>query len=143
MAASKSNKTEPTGKAVEKYLAAIKDSERQTACEKIADMMAKVTRREARMWGAAIVGYGSYHYKYASGREGDFMITGFSNRAQNISVYVMDGFPIHAELMEKLGKFKTGKSCLYIKRLEDIHFPTLRKIIAASVKNMRAKYKCT
>ena len=85
------------------------------------------------MWGSSIVGFGSYHYKYASGREGDMPLTGFSPRAQNLTLYIMGGFENYRKLMENLGRYKTGVGCLYLKRLDDVHVPTLRKLIRASV----------
>lgn len=93
------------------------------------------------MWGASIVGYGSYHYKYASGREGDFMVTGFSPRKQALTVYIMPGFSSFKKLMEKLGKYRTGKSCLYIKHLSDIDEKVLEKLIDESVRHMRKRYE--
>jgi len=92
------------------------------------------------MWGTAIVGYDRYDYKYASGRSGTFMITGFSPRAQNIAVYIMPGFKKFAGLMKKLGKHKTGKSCLYIKRIDDVDQKVLFRLIKESVNEMRRKY---
>ena len=89
------------------------------------------------MWGASIVGFGSYHYKYDSGREGDWMITGFSPRKKDLTLYIMMGFEKYPELMKQLGNHSTGKSCLYIKRLSDIHVPTLKKLIKASVKQLQ------
>jgi uncharacterized protein YdhG (YjbR/CyaY superfamily) len=89
------------------------------------------------MWGSSIVGFGDYHYVYKSGREGDWFIIGFSPRKQNLTLYVMGGFPQHAELLTKLGKHKIGKGCLYINHLRDVHLPTLRKLIAESVKHAR------
>ena len=92
------------------------------------------------MWGASIVGYGSYHYRYASGREGEWFLTGFSPRKQNISVYIMPGFGSFDRLLGKLGKYKTGKSCLYIKRLADVDEKVLDRLIDESVGHMRRKY---
>ena len=92
------------------------------------------------MWGSNIVGFGQYHYKYESGREGDFMITGFSPRKQALTLYIMPGFKSQAALMKKLGKYKTGKSCLYIKRLSDVDEAILQRLITDSVKLMRRKY---
>ena len=93
------------------------------------------------MWGSSIVGYGTYHYKYESGREGDFMLTGFSPRKQALTVYVLAGFDRFDSLMKKLGKHKTGKSCLYIKSLSDIDEKVLEQLIDASVKHMRDNYE--
>jgi len=87
------------------------------------------------MWGDSLVGFGNYHYKYSSGREGDWFLTGFSPREQNITIYIMAGFRSYPDLMEKLGKYKTGKSCIYIKQLEDINLPHLKRLIKASIKS--------
>ena len=93
------------------------------------------------MWGSSIVGYGTYHYKYESGREGDFMLTGYSPRKQALTVYILAGFDRFDPLMKKLGKYKTGKSCLYIKRLSDVDEKVLEQLIDASVKHMRDNYE--
>jgi len=97
-------------------------------------IMASATGSKPKMWGSSIVGFGSYHYRYASGREGDWFTTGFSPRKQNLTLYVMGGLSGYASLLKKLGKHSTGKGCLYVKRLEDIHLPTLTKLIQVSVK---------
>jgi hypothetical protein len=88
------------------------------------------------MWGDSIVGFGSYHYRYASGREGDWFVTGFSPRKQNLTLYIMAGFDNYDHLLQNLGKHKTGKSCLYIKRLEDVDLDTLRELVSQSVQHM-------
>jgi hypothetical protein len=93
------------------------------------------------MWGPSIVGFGTYRYKYASGREGDWPVTGFSPRKKDLTVYMMMGFAKHTEMMEKLGKYTNAQSCLYIKRLSDIHLPTLKKLIKTSVKELKAHTK--
>lgn len=103
-------------------------------------MMRDVTGNRPKMWGSNIVGYGSYDYKYASGREGTWPICGFSPRAQNISIYIMPGFSRFKKMMRKLGTYTTGKSCLYIKTLEDVDRKVLRDRIAGSVKEMRRMY---
>jgi hypothetical protein len=100
--------------------------------------MQEATQSKPQMWGASIVGFGSYHYKYASGREADWMLTGFAPRKQNITLYIMAGFTQYDEMLARLGKYTTGKSCLYIKRLSDIDVPTLKQIVQASVQHMRA-----
>jgi len=119
---------------------AIEDKQKRSDCKKIAAMMRTATGSRAKMWGANIVGFDRYHYKYASGREGEFMITGFSPRAQSLVVYIMPGFKEFEPLMKKLGKFKTGKSCLYIKHLSDVDEDVLQRLITGSVKYMRKKY---
>jgi hypothetical protein len=92
------------------------------------------------MWGPSIVGYGKYHYRYESGREGDFFLTGFAPRKQALTIYVISGFKAHGALMKKLGKYKTGKSCLYVKRLDDIDRDVLTQLVQASVNYLREKY---
>ena len=133
-------KTRANNASVTGFLAAIDDSQKRADARKVAAMMRRATGKRARMWGSSIVGYGSYHYKYASGREGDFMLTGFSPRKTALTVYIMPGFSSFKSLMAKLGKFKTGKSCLYIKRLSDVDDKVLEKLIDESVKHMRKKY---
>jgi hypothetical protein len=136
-----SNKTQPTDASVAKYLASISDEKRRRQCEQIDAIMQAVTRRPPTMWGTQIVGYGRYHYRYDSGREGDHLITGFSSRAKNLTVYIMGGFERHAELMARLGPHTLGKSCLYIKDLDDIDLKVLTRLIRASVAYMRKTYK--
>lgn len=133
-------KTKPTAQSVTSFINGIEDATKRADCKKIAGMMREATGKRAKMWGTSIVGYGNYHYKYASGREGDWMVTGYSPRAQNISVYIMPGFEPFGDLLGKLGKYKTGKSCLYIKRLEDVDEKVLARLIRESVKLMRKRY---
>ena len=135
------NKTKPTQASVTAYLASIDDAGKRADAKKLAAMMRKVTGKKPKMWGPSIVGYGTYHYAYDSGREGDFMVTGFSPRKQALTVYIMPGFETFDSLMKKLGKFKTGKSCLYIRRLADVDETVLERLIVESVKHMRAKYE--
>ena len=104
-------------------------------------MMREATGKRAKMWGTSIVGYGRYDYLYESGRSGTFMVTGFSPRAQNLTIYIMPGFSKFNSLMKNLGKYKTGKSCLYIKKLDDVDNQVLQKLITASVREMRRLYK--
>lgn len=129
-------KTQLTDASVDAFLESIKDEQVRQDCRTLSDIMRKATNASPRMWGPSIVGFGTYRYKYASGREGDWMLTGFSPRKQNISVYVMAGFERYDELLAGLGTHACGKSCLYIKRLSDVHVPTLKKLVAASVKHM-------
>ena len=123
------------------FINSIDDKHKRADARKVAAMMRKATGKRAKMWGPSIVGYGTYHYKYASGREGDFLMTGFSPRKQALTVYVIPGFAHFEALMNKLGKYKTGKSCLYIKRLSDIDEKVLEKLINRSVKHMREHYE--
>lgn len=135
------NKTRPTGGSVAAFMTAIGDARMRADARKVAAMMRRATGRRARMWGPSMVGYGSYHYRYESGREGDFMVTGFAPRKQALAVYIMPGFSRFGKLMSKLGKYKTGKSCLYIRRLEDIDETVLEQLIRESVDYMRAHYE--
>lgn len=130
-------KTKPTQANVKEFLNQIPDKERRDDCFAIAKLMEEITGDKPKMWGPSIVGFGTYRYKYASGREGDWMVTGFSPRKKDLTLYIMMGFEKHPELMQQLGKHSTGKSCLYIKRLSDIHVPTLKKLIKASVKELK------
>ena len=134
------NKTKPTKASVTGFMNSIEDPQKRSDARKVAAMMRKATGKRARMWGPSIVGFGTYHYKYDSGREGDFMITGFSPRKQALSVYIMPGFSGFESLMKKLGKYKTGKSCLYIKRLSDVDGTVLGELIRGSVRHMREAY---
>lgn len=135
------NKTKPTKLSVTAFINAIEDVEKRRDVKKVAAMMRAATGSRARMWGSNIVGFGQYHYKYESGREGDFMITGFSPRKQALALYIIPGFKPFAPLMAKLGKYKTGKSCLYIRRLSDVDETILKRLIRDSVTHMRKKYK--
>lgn len=130
-------KTKPTNESVEDFLNKIPDQDRRADCFQVAKIMEEITGEKPKMWGPSIVGFGSYHYKYDSGREGDWLVTGFSPRKKDLTLYMMMGFEKHRELMEQLGKHSAAKSCLYIKRLSDIHIPTLKKLIKASVKDLR------
>ena len=134
-------KTKQTDASVEKFLNQIPDEARREDCVQVAKIMQEITGSEPKMWGPSIVGFGTYHYKYATGREGDWMITGFSPRKQDLTLYIMPGFDQYAELMKQLGKHRTGKSCLYIKRLSDVHVPTLKKLIRESVKSIKQMSK--
>jgi len=135
------SKTRPTKTSVTAFINGIEDKQKRMDAKKVAAIMREATGSRAKMWGTNIVGFGRYHYKYASGREGDFMITGFSPRKQALTVYIMPGFGNFKSLMSKLGKHKTGRSCLYIKRLSDIDESVLKRLIVASVKHMQKKYK--
>jgi hypothetical protein len=142
----KPNKTQENDGDVATFLGAIENAQKSEDCKTIATLMAKLSDEPAKMWGTAIIGFGRYHYRYDSGRgydsgrEGDSMRVGLSPRAQNISLYIIPGFSIFPELMEKLGKYKTGKSCLYIKKLADIDTDVLRELIAQSLLVMAERY---
>jgi len=134
------NKTNQNKASVVAFLNAIDDKRKKADTKKVAAMMRKATGCRAKMWGTSIVGFGQYHYKYASGREGDWALTGFSPRKQNLVVYIMPGFKPFDSLLKKLGKYKTGKSCLYLNKLADVDEDVLEKLINQSVKLMRKRY---
>ena len=141
MAKSK-NKTVETNASVEEFINAVgNDKKREDSWELLA-LMEKVTGAPAKMWGSSLVGFGQYHYKYESGREGDFFITGFSPRKTALTVYIMPGFDGYGEQLSKLGPYKTGKSCLYLKNLDAIDRDVLEEIITDSVAVMRKRYDC-
>jgi hypothetical protein len=125
------NKTKPTGASVAGYLAAIEDETRRKDCKALSALMTKATKQKPKMWGPGIVGFGSYHYKYASGHEGDSCLTGFASRKSDITVY-LGSFPGRDPLLAKLGKHKVGGGCLYIKKLGDVDLKVLEKLIVAS-----------
>jgi hypothetical protein len=130
-------KTKPTQQSVTEYLDAIPDEKRRRECYTVLELMEKAAQEEPRMWGDSMVGFGSYHYKYASGHEGDAFLTGFASRKNALTVYILAGFEGYSDLMAKLGKYKTGRSCLYIKKLEDIDLAILEKLVSQSVEHMR------
>ena len=129
-------KTKPTDEPVADYLNAIKSEQVRQDCWAIVKLMQDATKAEPKMWGSSIVGFGTYHYVYASGREGDWMLTAFSPRKQNITLYIMGGFEEYDQLIASLGKCTRGKGCIYIKRLSDIDIPTLEKLIQESVNRL-------
>ena len=132
-------KTKLTDASVDKFLSAVKDEGARADCYQIIEIMKSATKAEPKMWGSAIVGFGDYHYKYESGRENDWFQVGFSPRKQNLTVYLMGGLQDQDELLSKLGKYTTGKGCLYIKKLEDIDTKVLKKLVSESVKRLKAK----
>jgi hypothetical protein len=131
-------KTKPNDQSVEGFLNRVPDEKKRQDSFAILDLMKQVTGEEPIMWGDSIVGFGRYHYKYASGREADWFITGFSPRKQNLTLYLMSGFDEYDQLLNKLGKHSTGKSCLYVKRLENIDLDILKELIEKSVAHMKA-----
>ncbi|MBI1790440.1 MAG: DUF1801 domain-containing protein [Acidobacteria bacterium] len=131
------NKTKATDQSAVKFLDTVQDPQRRQDCFTVLEMMKKATRSEPKMWGPNIVGFGTYRCKYESGRELDWFLTGFSPRKQNLTLYIMGGLDPHAGLLKKLGKFKTGKACLYLNGLKDIDLATLRKLIGQSIKLVR------
>lgn len=133
-------KTQPTTESVSAFLDAIPDDAKRRDCKEVLQLMREVTGEPAVMWGSSIVGFGRYHYRGASGREGDWFLTGFSPRARQLTLYIMAGFDRYDELMQRLGKYTTGKSCLYLKRLDDVDRTVLRQLITESVAHMRRSY---
>jgi hypothetical protein len=131
-------KTKPTPQSVEQFINSIPDESKRADCFTILNLMRQATGSEPRMWGDAIIGFGDYHYKYASGREGDWFRVGFSPRKANLTLYL--GFDVvqFAGLLEKLGKYKHGKGCLYINRLSDVDLDTLKKLIDRTAERMQS-----
>lgn len=133
-------KTKATQASVREYLDAIEDEDRRKDCEVLLALMQKTTGYPPVMWGSSIVGFGSYHYRYESGHEGDACLVGFSSRKGDISVYVMVGLEGQAALMEKLGKHKAGKGCLYLKRTADVDLKVLANMITNAVTELQRRY---
>ncbi|OAI48942.1 hypothetical protein AYO44_06550 [Planctomycetaceae bacterium SCGC AG-212-F19] len=127
------NKTKETGVSVDRYIAAIKDEARRKDCESLVKLMARATKHPPKMWGSSIVGFGSCHYRYESGREGDTCLVGFSSRKNEISVYGLNAAPGHEALVAKLGRHKVGKGCMYIRRLSDIDLNVFEKLVGDAV----------
>ena len=134
------NKTKQTDASVEAYLAAIADETRRQECRDLVKLMTKVSKQQPKMWGAGIVGFGSYHYKYESGREGDSCLTGFSSRKDDVSVYLTAGFEGRDELLAQLGKHKMGKACLYIRKLSEVNPKVLEQLVAGSIAEVKRRY---
>jgi|SRR6185369_12918226 len=133
-------KTKPTEVSAESHVAAIAKEEQRNDAQKLLALMRKVTRQEPRMWGPSIVGFGSYHYKYASGHEGDSALTGFAVRGSELVVYLAPEFEGRDELLAKLGKHKTGKVCVYIRRLGDVDLKVLETLVSRSVADTKRRY---
>lgn len=129
-------KTQKNDGDVEAFLHSVENKRRREDSFVILDLMREVTGEPGALWGTSIIGFGSYHYKYASGREGDWFVTGFSPRKQNMTLYIMPGFEQYNDLLSKLGKHKTGKSCLYINKLDDVDLDVLRELVAQSADYM-------
>lgn len=132
-------KTKVNELSVKEFLDAVADKQISKDAQAISDMMRAITKSEPKMWGTSIVGFGSYHYKYDSGHEGDTFLVGFSPRKKNITLYLMGGFHEEKDLMEKLGKHKVGKGCLYINKLEDVDVKVLKKVIEKSITSLNGK----
>ena len=134
------NKTKATKASVAGYIAAIEDEERRDDCTRLVKLMTSVTGQPAVMWGSAIVGFGSYHYNYESGHEGDMCLVGFSSRKPNISIYVLADSAAQKKLLARLGKHKVSKACLYVRRMSDIDDKVLRELIAGSIAEVRKRF---
>jgi hypothetical protein len=130
-------KTKKTGASVEQFIEGISDKQRRKDCFDVIDLMKEATKAEPKMWGPAIVGFGDYHYKYESGREADWFLVGFSPRKQNLTLYILPYLERYPELLKTLGKYKTGKSCLYVKTLDDLHLPTLKKLLKQAIADLK------
>lgn len=133
-------KTQRNQASVGAFVDAIEDPARRADCRELVRLMGEITGDQPAMWGSSIVGFGTYHYRYGSGREGDWFVTGFSPRKNDLTLYIMGGFEPHGELMAKLGKHKCGKSCLYVKGLEAIDRGVLEQLIRASIAHVRSVY---
>ncbi len=134
-------KTKKNRQSVTKFLSSVKDVTRRADAKKVLALMKDVTGQKPAMWGDSIVGFGTYRYKYESGREGEWPITGFSPRKTSLTLYIMSGFSKYQELLGQLGKHKTGKSCLYINRLDDVDLKVLRRLIRESVAHVKRSEK--
>lgn len=130
-------KTQPNDESVSGFLERVEDDEKREDSYTILKLMQEITGEEPKMWGDSIIGFGTYHYTYASGRTGEWFLTGFSPRVQNLTLYIMSGFDEYDELLGNLGKHSTGKSCLYVKHLENIDLDILKKLVAKSVEHMK------
>jgi len=140
MAQRTDNKTQPTEVDPSEFVAAVEHPVRRSDAETLLELMTRVTGYPARMWGPTIVGFGRYHYRYDTGREGDFLITGFSPRKANLVVYILPGYDDIGEQLANLGKHRMGKSCLYINKLADIDLEVLEQIVSDGVSRMRKNY---
>ena len=134
-------KTKPTNASVEAYLVSRTSPEQLTDCRAIMAMCKRITGQEPRMWGPSIVGFGSYHYKYASGHQGDSALAGFAVRGRELVVYIAPGFEGRDALLAKLGEHKTGKVCVYIRRLANVYLKVLEKLVARSVADTKSRYR--
>jgi hypothetical protein len=133
-------KTRPTAESAKRFLNGIADERRRRDCFRLLEIMTAATKCEPEMWGTSIVGFGRHNYKYESGTKGEWFLTGFSPRKQELTLYLMGGSERHPDMLKKLGKHKTGRACLYIKRLDDIDLPTLKQLIKRCVADI-AKLK--
>ena len=132
-------KTKPTDASISKFIDTVNDETKRMDSYKIIEIMKDITKEEPKMWGASIIGFGTYHYKYESGRESDICLVGFSPRKNALTLYTLAGSPEQDELLKKLGKHKTGKGCLYVNKLEDIDINVLKKLIRGSITHLKKK----
>ena len=135
--AKQQNKTVSTDASVNTFVERIKDKTRRDEVRKVMAVLRRATKSKPKMWGSSIIGFGSYHFKYTTGREGDWFLTGLSPRKGNLTIYILPGLHLHAENLQALGKFTTGKSCIYVKSLDDIHLPTLEKMARQAVADIK------
>ena len=133
-------KTTPTNEDVDAFVNSVEDEQKRNDCRRIIKIMSELSGEQPKMWGPSIVGFGTYHYRYATGREGDWMLTGFSPRKQALTLYIMSGLKDFEKMLSTLGKYKTGKACLYIKKLDDIDESVLRNLIRASIDKLKKIY---
>ncbi len=135
-------KTKQTKQNVEKFLNSVEDELKRKDCFTILEMMKKITKEKPVIWGNRVIGFGTYHYKSQSGQEGDWFLTGFSARKQNLTIYIISGFKLYPDLLKKLGKYKiSGGSCLYLNKLGDVDLSVLKKLVTESVKDMKKTYQ--
>ena len=130
-------KTKQNDQNVEAFLNSVEDERKRQDSFIILELMKEATGEQPKMWGDSIIGFGNYHYRYGSGREGDWFLTGFSPRKQNLTLYIMSGFQEYDELLMRLGKYKTGKACLYINTVADIDLPTLKELVRQSAEHIK------
>lgn len=133
-------KTRQNEGSVDAYLDSVENRTRREDARRLLAMMQEVTGAPPKLWGSSIVGFGSYHYAYASGREGDWPVVGFAPRKQNLVLYIMPGFSGYSALLDRLGKYRTGKSCLYVNKLADVDPDVLEELVRASVAEMKRRY---
>lgn len=135
------NKTQPTAIPVDAFLAEVEPDRKREEAAELNALFRRVTGWQPRMWGASIIGYGQYHYRYDSGREGDFLATGFSPRKAKHSIYILPGYTDYGAILARLGKHGHGKSCLYVNKLADIDLDVLGELIEAGVRDLSRKYE--
>ena len=137
------NKTKPHDGVVGEYLQTVENERRRTDCKTVIDMMTEITGEPAIMWGPSMIGFGSYHYKYDSGHEGDYFVTGLAPRKGALTIYIMPGYQNYAPILDRLGKHRKGKSCLYLNKLDDVDLDVLRELITAGVIDLKKLYPST